>query len=129
MQARKICCTLFLKDHRSFKNMLMEVHKEQVSFSCSEWINNTGSRIFIFFQRKFVFYCFWKTFLIVPFQFVIFKLLSYCFEETIGFDVKATFVSRPMSYLIRWYNKIILIKGYSVPRDFSWIENYKLFCY
>ena len=26
----------------------------------------------------------------------------------------------------RWYNKRILKKGYSVPRDFSWIENYKL---
>ena len=61
------------------------------------------------------------------FQFVIFKPLSHCFEETIGFDVKASFVSRPMSHLIRWYNKRILIKGYSVPRDFSWIENHKLF--
>ena len=38
-------------------------------------------------------------------QFVIFKLLSYCLEETIGFDVKASFVSRPVSRLIRWYNK------------------------
>ena len=38
------------------------------------------------------------------FQFVIFKPLSHCFEETIGFNVK----------------------GYSVPRDLSWIENYKL---
>ena len=26
----------------------------------------------------------------------------------------------------RWYNKRILIKGYSVPQDFSWIKNYKL---
>ena len=26
----------------------------------------------------------------------------------------------------RWYNKRILVKGYSVPRDFSWIENYNL---
>ena len=59
-------------------------------------------------------------------QSIIFKLVSYCFEETIGFEVKASFVSRPISRLIRWYNKRILIKGYSVPRDFSWIENYKL---
>ena len=29
------------------------------------------------------------------------------------------------SYQTRWYNKRILGKGYSVPRDFSWIENYK----
>ena len=34
-------------------------------------------------------------------QFVIFKPLSYCFEETIGFDVKASFASRPRSRLIR----------------------------
>ena len=39
------------------------------------------------------------------FQFVIFKLLSYCFKETIRFDVKASFASRPVSRLIRWYNK------------------------
>ena len=34
-------------------------------------------------------------------QFVIFKPLKYCFEETIGFDVKASFASRPESRLIR----------------------------
>ena len=28
------------------------------------------------------------------YQCVIFKPLSYCFEETIGFDVKASFTSR-----------------------------------
>ena len=28
-------------------------------------------------------------------QFVIFKPLSYCFEETKGFEVKASFASRP----------------------------------
>ena len=38
-------------------------------------------------------------------QSVIFKPLSYCFEETIGFDVKASFASRPVLRLIRWYNK------------------------
>ena len=38
-------------------------------------------------------------------QFVIFKPLSYCFWETIGFDVKASFASRPRSRLISWYNK------------------------
>ena len=38
-------------------------------------------------------------------QFVIFKPLSYCFQETIGFDVKASFASRPVSRLISWYNK------------------------
>ena len=34
-------------------------------------------------------------------QFVVFKPISYCFEETIRFDVKASFVSRPISRLIR----------------------------
>ena len=34
--------------------------------------------------------------------------------------------SNQMIYQTRWYNKRIFIKGYSVPRDFSWIENYKL---
>ena len=44
----------------------------------------------------------------------------------------ASFSSRPVSRLICWvdnqviYNKRILIKGYSVPQDFSWIEDYKL---
>ena len=41
----------------------------------------------------------------VFFQFVIFKPLSYCFEKTIRYDVKASFISRPVSRLIRWYNK------------------------
>ena len=30
-------------------------------------------------------------------QFVIFNLLSYCFEEIIGFDVNSSFASRPVS--------------------------------
>ena len=34
-------------------------------------------------------------------QFVIFKPLSHCFEETIEFDLKASFASRPLSRLIR----------------------------
>ena len=38
---------------------------------------------------------------IISYQFVIFKPLCYCFEETKGFDVKASFTSRPVSRLIR----------------------------
>ena len=38
-------------------------------------------------------------------QFLLFKTLSYCFEETVEFDVKASFASRPVSRLIRFYNK------------------------
>ena len=37
----------------------------------------------------------------VSLQFVIFKSLGYCFEETIGFDVKTSFANRPVSGLIR----------------------------
>ena len=36
---------------------------------------------------------------------MILKLLNYCFEERIWFDVKASFASRPLSHLIWWYNK------------------------
>ena len=38
-------------------------------------------------------------------QFVIFNPLSYYFEGTIGFNVNASFPSRPVSRLIRWYNE------------------------
>ena len=34
------------------------------------------------------------------FQFVVFKLLSYCFKETIGFDVMVLFARPPVLYLI-----------------------------
>ena len=37
-------------------------------------------------------------------QSVIFKLLSYCFEETIGFDINASFARSPVSQ----YNKRVL---------------------
>ena len=43
--------------------------------------------------------------LIQTIQLVIFNSLSYCFEEIIGFDVKASFASRSVSRLIRWYIK------------------------
>ena len=64
------------------------------------------------------------------YQFVIFKPLSYCLKETIGFDVKASFSSRPLSRIVKWYNKPGDIKtdfgDFAVPQDYSWIENYKL---
>ena len=49
-------------------------------------------------------------------------------EEIIWSDVRASFARRPSiaSNQARWYNKGILRKGYSVPREFSWIQNYKL---
>ena len=64
---------------------------------------------------------------IQPYQLLSFKPLSYCFEETIGFDVMASFARRPVLRLIKSGDITkCLIKGYSVPRDFSWIQNYKL---
>ena len=55
-------------------------------------------------------------------QFVILKPLSYSFEEMIGFDVKASFPSHPVSRLIKAGD----VTKELVPQDFSWIENYKL---
>ena len=51
----------------------------------------------------------WKSvnFFVFIYQFAIFKPLSYCFVwwNKIEFDVKASFTSRTLSRLIRWYNK------------------------
>ena len=41
-------------------------------------------------------------------QFVIFKPLSYCFGETIGFDVKASLPSRQVSRLISWHSNQVI---------------------
>ena len=35
------------------------------------------------------------------FQFVVFKLVSYCFEETIGHDTKALFTRPLLSHIIK----------------------------
>ena len=35
------------------------------------------------------------------FQFVVFKLVSYCFEETIGLDIKALFTRPSLSHIIK----------------------------
>ena len=53
------------------------------------------------------------------YQCVIFKPLSYCFEETIGFDVKASFTSRPVSRLISWYNNQVIQQKKFDKRLFS----------
>ena len=55
---------------------------------CSAWVSRNFAELFF-----------------LQIQFVIFKLLSYCFQETTEFDVKVSFASRPVSRLIRWYNK------------------------
>ena len=36
-----------------------------------------------------------------PNHFLVFTLLSYCFEEAIDFEVKASFARRPVSRLIK----------------------------
>ena len=60
-----------------------------------------------FFHSYNLSYLHWrqKTRWVTRFQFVIFKPLSYCFEETVGFVVKIWFAGRPVSHLIRWYSK------------------------
>ena len=60
-------------------------------------------------------------------QYVVFKSLTYCWEETIGSDVK-TFckASSVASHQTRWCYKRILREGCLVSRGFSWIEHYKL---
>ena len=52
-------------------------------------------------------------------QFVIFKPLSYCFKETIWFEVKASLASRPMSRLISWYNNQVIKQKNFDKRLFS----------
>ena len=57
---------------------------------------------------------------------VIFKL-----SKTTGQSVSIIFSFFLFSIFYttpRWHNKRMLTKGYSVPQDFSWIENYKLIC-
>ena len=57
-------------------------------------------------------------------QLVIFEPLSYYFEETIGFDVKALFASHPVSCLIRWYKKrkVIQFQGtFHILKITDWI--------
>ena len=55
------------------------------------------SNILVFiYGKKSVFFLMRRTI-----QFVILNPLSYCFEEIIGFGGKASFLSRPMSRLIR----------------------------
>ena len=50
------------------------------------------------------------------------------FQRNNKFDLKALFARSPVSRLIKPgdITKRILGKGYLVPQDFSWIENYKL---
>ena len=70
-----------------------------------------------FLRRPEAIYCF-----VIISQFVIFKLLSYSFAETIGFDKWALFSRPPVSSLIKPGHRTS-VKGYSYPRYSSWIEN------
>ena len=47
----------------------------------------------------------WISVLSAVSQFAIFKPLSFCFEETIGFEERTSFASRRVSLLIWWYTK------------------------
>ena len=67
------------------------------------------SAFYLYFPKVFVLIIQWQlnSFFETE-QFAIFKRLSYCFEETIGFDAKLSFASRPVSRLIRWYNNQVI---------------------
>ena len=56
-------------------------------------------------------------------QLVVFKQLSYCFEETIGL---VCMVSSVTPHQTSWHNKRISVKDHSISLDFLWFENYKL---
>ena len=65
---------------------------------------------------------------VLVYLFVIFSPLKLLFRRNNKVWPKGHVCkgSSVMSYQTWWYNKLILGKGYSVPRDFSWIKNYKL---
>ena len=65
-----------------------------ISYKCIPFNENFGELQYLLNYTN-------NNFDIVATQFVIFKPLSCCFEETIGFDVKTSFASRPLSRLIR----------------------------
>ena len=75
----------FKKSSKVLLNVLLKVLLFCTIFSMMNWSFNNGNKL-----RK---------------QFVIFKPPSYCFEETVGFSVKASFAGLTVSRLIRWYNK------------------------
>ena len=74
------------------------VWKTFLVFKCCFWIKKGKTTGFFNGISK-------SNFLRYGEQFVIFKPLSSCFKETLGFDVKALLASPPLSRLIRWYNR------------------------
>ena len=72
--------------------MSLRIIKENYNFCCEENVHRTWIEECSSFKNSIS---------QLRFQFVIFKPLNYCFEETIGFDVKESFASRPLSCLIR----------------------------
>ena len=75
---------------------LFEIIKENYNFYYEENADRTWIEECLSFKNSI---------LQLYFQFAIFEPLSYCFEEAIGFDVKGSFASRPLSRLIIWYKK------------------------
>ena len=75
---------------------LFEIIEENYNFYCEENAHRTWIEECLSFKNSIS---------QLHFQFVIFKPLSYCFEQTIGFDVKESFASRPQSRPIIWHNK------------------------
>ena len=67
-------------------------------------------------------------------SYAVFKLLSYFFKETIGFDIYPLFTRPPAlpsassvaSHETRWHNKRISIKGYQSHGSFHGLETESL---
>ena len=98
-------CYLFMKQRFSIQEILPAVSKTWKSYVRVLWfISHAGVAIGGKGGESFH---------------LIFKPLSYCFEETIVFDVKASFTCRPVSRLISWYNNQVIQQKTFAKRLFS----------
>ena len=70
-------------------------HFKKTIFSTWLLTDWTSSAVFKNSKEDFPFYYYRCTQSNNIIQFVIFKSVTYCFKKTIGFDVKASFASRP----------------------------------
>ena len=98
----------YLIESCSYKLNVVYVQRKKHSI----WYTTAKSEVHTFKHKNrrkslrdiFVYHFLFYIYLFVA-QFLIFKPLSYCFEETIGFEAKASFASRPDLRLIRRYNE------------------------
>ena len=106
--------------HNQVKYRIFFGNFEQVKTGNS-FVNTPELQILVFQQRFHILSLsvHLSMMLYLQIQFVIFKPLSYCFKETIWFEVKASLASRPMSRLISWYNNQVIKQKNFDKRLFS----------